>query len=104
MNAVYMLGANICSLIIRERPPSVLERLQAAVEGQSRVVISVITYYEMLLGTIGRKSSPRLAALVESFVARLNAVLPWERGAAEEAVASQVASENTARSPSEGHI
>jgi tRNA(fMet)-specific endonuclease VapC len=79
-----MLDTNICSFIMRDRPPALLQRLQAAVEQQDSIVISVITYYEMLLGTIGRNASPRHAALVESFVSRLSAILPWERGAAEE--------------------
>ncbi|HSR72514.1 MAG TPA: type II toxin-antitoxin system VapC family toxin [Kiloniellales bacterium] len=86
MTAVYMLDTNICSYIMRERPPVVLERLQAATEQQNSVVISVITYYEMLLGTIGRAATARHARLVAAFVARLSAILPWERAAAEEAV------------------
>ena len=80
-----MLDTNICSFIMRQRPLAVLERLQAAVERQHSIVISVITYYEMLLGTIGRKASPRHAALVEAFTARFSAILPWERAAAEQA-------------------
>jgi tRNA(fMet)-specific endonuclease VapC len=80
-----MLDTNICSFIMRERPPAVLERLQAATERQSAIVISVITYYEILLGTIGRKASSRHAALAEAFVARLSAILPWEREAADQA-------------------
>ncbi len=80
-----MLDTNICSFIMRERPPAVLDRLQKAVELQNSIAISVITYYEMLLGTIGRNASPHHAGLVEAFVARLSAILPWERSAAEEA-------------------
>ena len=80
-----MLDTNICSFIMRERPAVVLERLQAAVEGQNSIVISVVTYYEMLLGAIGRKASARHAALIESFVTRLSAILPWDHAAAEEA-------------------
>ena len=83
MNTVYMLDTNICAFIMRERPPALLERLQAAVEKQNRIVISVITYYEMLLGTIGRKASPRHARLVEAFAVRLSDILPWDRTAAE---------------------
>ena len=82
----YMLDTNICSFIMRDRPVAVLARLQAAVDRQQRIVISVITYYEMLLGTIGRNASPRHGALVAAFVTRLSAVLPWERAAAEEAM------------------
>ena len=86
MNTVYMLDTNTCSFIMRERPTAVLEQLQAAIEGQNSIVISVITYYEMLLGTVGKNSSPRHAALVDAFVSRLSAILPWERAAAEEAM------------------
>lgn len=85
MSGIYMLDTNICSFIMRERPVSVLERLQAAVEGQHQVVVSVVTYYEMLLGTVGRNASPRHARLVEAFVARLSAILPWDAAAAEHA-------------------
>ena len=81
-----MLDTNICSFIMRERPPAVLDRLETAVEQQNSIVISVITYYEMLLGTISRNASPRHARLVEAFVRRLSAILPWERAAAEEAM------------------
>ena len=85
MPATYMLDTNICSFIMRERPASVLDRLQAEAEGQHQIVISVITYYEMLLGTVGRDASPRHARLVEAFVTRLSTILPWEAAAAEKA-------------------
>ena len=81
----YMLDTNTCAYIMRERPLAVLERLQAATEAQHGVVISMVPYYEMLLGTIGRKASARHAALVEAFVARLSDILPWDRAAAEQA-------------------
>ena len=81
-----MLDTNICSFIMRERPPAALDRLQQAVELQNSVAISVITYYEMLLGVIGRKATPHHARLVEAFVARLSAILPWDRAAADQAM------------------
>jgi tRNA(fMet)-specific endonuclease VapC len=81
-----MLDTDICSFIMRERPPTLLERLQEAAERQDSIVISVITYYEMLMGTIGRNASPRHGALVEAFVARLSAIAPWDSAAAEEAM------------------
>ncbi len=84
MSVVYMLDTNICSSIMRERPIVVLERLQETVEAQHRIVISVVTYYEMLLGATGRKASPRHAHLVKAFVARLSDILPWDRDAAEQ--------------------
>lgn len=81
---IYMLDTNICSFIMRNRPPALLQRLQETAERGDGVVISVVTYYEMLLGAIGKKASPRHAGLVEAFVARVSGVLPWERAAAEE--------------------
>lgn len=85
MPAVYMLDTNICSFIMRERPASVIERLQEVTESQHQIVISVITYYEMLLGTVGRNASPRHARLVDAFVTRLSNILPWDAAAAEKA-------------------
>jgi tRNA(fMet)-specific endonuclease VapC len=85
MPTVYMLDTNICSFIMRERPVSVLERLQEAAESQHQIVISVITYYEMLLGTVGRNASPRHARLVDAFVSRLSMILPWDAAAAQRA-------------------
>ena len=58
---IYMLDTNICSFIMRERPPAVLDRLQQAVAYQNSIAISVITYYEMLLGAFGKNASPRHA-------------------------------------------
>jgi tRNA(fMet)-specific endonuclease VapC len=97
MSRVYMLDTNICSFIIRQRPVSVVGRLQAVAEAGDSAVISVITYYEMLLGTIGRRASPRHAPLVEAFVARLSAILPWDRSAAEEStrIRQELASRGT---------
>lgn len=86
MPAIYMLDTNICSFIMRERPASVLERLQEVAESQHQIVISVITYYEMLLGTVGRNASPRHARLVDAFVSRLSTILPWDAASAERAV------------------
>lgn len=83
--AIYMPDTNICSFIMRERPASVLERLQDVAESQHQIVISVITYYEMLLGTVGRNASPRHARLVDAFVTRLSTVLPWDAASAERA-------------------
>ena len=73
-----MLDTNICSFIMRERPPAVVDRLQRAIELQNSVAISVITYYEMLLGAIG-KTLHRSRDLIEAFGApvRHSAWIAW---------------------------
>ncbi len=85
MPATYMLDTNICSFIMRERPASVLRQLEAAATRQHRIVLSTITYYEMLVGTIGRNASPKHARLVEAFVSRVSDIMPWDAAAAEQA-------------------
>ena len=76
MTQLYMLDMNICSFVMRERPIELLARLQACVDAQERIVVSAITYAEMRFGAVGKKASPKHAALVSAFVARLDGVLP----------------------------
>jgi tRNA(fMet)-specific endonuclease VapC len=81
---LYMLDMNICSFVMRERPIELLARLQACVDAQERIVVSAITYAEMRFGAVGKKASPKHAALVSAFVARLDGVLPWDAAAVDE--------------------
>lgn len=68
---------------MREHPISVLERLQAIASHQHRIVISAITYQEMLFGLLGKKALPKHAILVNEFLKRLDDVLPWDKAAVE---------------------
>ncbi len=77
----YMLDTCICSFIMRKLPIHVLEKLQAAVSKQHRIVISAITYQEMQFGLLGKKASPKHALLVAGFLNRLDEVLPWDKDA-----------------------
>jgi tRNA(fMet)-specific endonuclease VapC len=81
---LYMLDTNICYFVMRERPIELLSRLQACVDAQERIVVSAITYAEMRFGAVGKKASPKHAALVSAFVARLDGVLPWDAAAVDE--------------------
>ena len=83
----YMLDTCICSFIMRERPESVLERLALEVKNQNRIVISAVTYAEMRYGEIGKKASPKHAVLVNEFIRRLDAILPWDRHAVDATIA-----------------
>ena len=78
-----MLDTNICSFIMREQPQTVLNALQTHVENRDRIVISAITYSELRFGAIGKKASPRHNYIVDEFMARINAVLAWDKGAVE---------------------
>ncbi len=82
----YMLDTCICSFIMREHPDSVIQRLTAEVEQGNRIVISAITYAEMRYGQIGKKASTKHKMLVDEFVKRLDAVLPWDQSAVDATV------------------
>ena len=74
----YMLDANICSFIIRKRPPVVIERLQAAMDKRDAVCISTVVYYEMRGSGLGTRYEP----LIQQFLARVTSVAPWDHAAA----------------------
>lgn len=76
-----MLDTCICSYIMRERPLSVLRRLQEASQSQHRLVISAITYAELQYGAASKRASPKHQILVDAFVQRIDMVLAWDRQA-----------------------
>ncbi|BBI49211.1 tRNA(fMet)-specific endonuclease VapC [Vreelandella olivaria] len=82
----YMLDTCICSFIMRERAVSVISRLATEVEQGNRIVVSTITYAEMRYGQIGKKASAKHKSLVDEFVKRLDAVLPWDKQAVDATV------------------
>ncbi len=82
----YMLDTCICSFIMREHPTSVISRLAAEVERGNRIVVSAVTYAEMRYGQIGKKASAKHKPLVDEFVKRLDAVLPWDQPAVDATV------------------
>ncbi|HCN45471.1 MAG TPA: VapC toxin family PIN domain ribonuclease [Pseudomonas sp.] len=77
----FMLDTCICSFIMREHPETVIKRLSDEVVRGNRIVISAITYAEMRYGQIGKKASTKHKTLVDEFVKRLDAVLPWDQQA-----------------------
>jgi tRNA(fMet)-specific endonuclease VapC len=83
LKKVYMLDTNICSFIMRERPEALLKVLQGHVENKDRLVISAVTYAELRFGAIGKKASPKHNLIVDQFMERIDAVLPWDKAAVE---------------------
>ncbi|GLR69535.1 hypothetical protein [Agaribacter marinus] len=81
MKNIYMLDTDICAYIMRERPIRVLNALQAHVESKHRIVISAITYSELMFGSIGKKASPKMPQYVAEFLERIDSVMPWDNSA-----------------------
>lgn len=82
----YMLDTCICSFIMRDHPEAVIKRLITEVQLGNRIIISAITYAEMRYGQIGKKASAKHKILVDEFVRRLDAVLPWDQRAVDATV------------------
>lgn len=101
-----MLNTNICSFIMREMPESVLRRLAAASAQKHRIVISAITYAEMRYGQIGKKASAHHKTMVDEFVLRLDAILPWDKHAVDATieVKKALSSAGTAIGPNDSAI
>jgi len=77
---LYMLDTDICSYVIKNRPPEVRQKMNAVPLDQQ--AISVVTYAELLYG-VKRSSSQRVnRQVVDAFVRHLT-VLEWNADAAE---------------------
>jgi tRNA(fMet)-specific endonuclease VapC len=81
--SVYMLDTNICSFLIRSKPEYLLDKLQEMTQLQHQIVISSITYAELMFGAINKKASPKMPEIVAEFVDRLHAILAWDKKAVE---------------------
>lgn len=63
---------------MRERPQSVLIRLNQEIQQGHQIVISAITYAEMRYGEIGKKASPKHAILIQQFLKCVDSILAWD--------------------------
>ena len=89
MNRTYMLDIGICALILREHPAALLKPLEQAVLDGDRIVVPAITWAKISLAA--RVSGPAAQQLADAFAARLDAILHWDRAAADATTEIKVA-------------
>jgi tRNA(fMet)-specific endonuclease VapC len=77
----YLLDTNICSYVLRSRPPSVKERFDEA--GDGALAISTVVLAELLYGAARHPHAVAIRREIADLVSRL-AVLPWDEAAAED--------------------
>ena len=77
----YMLDTNICSYVLRSRPPSVKARFDEA--GDGALAISAVVLAELLYGAARHPEAVAIRREIADLVSRL-AVLPWDEVAAED--------------------
>ena len=87
---IIMLSSDICRLVIRQQPAPLLSRLQAWSVAGDEVVISAITYAELIAGVLLTENQSAHMALVEAFCERLEDVAPWNREAVDAYTAIQM--------------
>ncbi|MBT5484774.1 MAG: type II toxin-antitoxin system VapC family toxin [Gammaproteobacteria bacterium] len=78
---IIMLSSDLCRLVIRDQPTALLGRLQEWSVNGDEVVISAITYAELIAGALLTQNQSSHIALVEAFCERLEDVVPWNRDA-----------------------
>ena len=77
----YMLDTNICSYVLKSRPPSVKARFDEA--GDGALAISTVVLAELLYGAARHPKAVAIRREIADLVSRL-VVLPWDEAAAEE--------------------
>ncbi len=78
---IIMLASDTCRSIMRNQPVSLLSRLQQWSAASDEIVISSITYAELVAAALLTGEQERHMHLVEAFCARLDVIVPWDSAA-----------------------
>ncbi|MBC7541942.1 MAG: type II toxin-antitoxin system VapC family toxin [Candidatus Sericytochromatia bacterium] len=76
---MWLLDTNICSYILKHRPPSVLQRFSEV--GAEHLATSTVVLGGLLFGCVRHPDGERIRREVEDFVSRLQ-IVPWDDAAA----------------------
>ena len=86
---IIMLASDTCRCIMRSQPVELLTRLQQWSTASDEIVISSITYAELVAAALLTSEQKRHMHLVEEFCTRLDAIVPWDSAAVEAYTALQ---------------
>jgi tRNA(fMet)-specific endonuclease VapC len=78
---IIMLASDICRTVIRNQPAPLLSQLQQWSAASAEIVISSITYAELVAAALLTSEQERHMSLVEEFCARLDAIVSWDSSA-----------------------
>lgn len=76
-----MLATDVCRVILRQQPQTLLNRLQSLSSASNPVVISAVTYAELVAAALQTEERSRHMELVDAFCDRLDDIVPWDSGA-----------------------
>jgi tRNA(fMet)-specific endonuclease VapC len=78
-----LLATDLCRTILRQQPVALLSRLQGWSAAGEAVVVSAISYAELVAAALLTAERDRHMRLVAEFSARLDAIVPWDSSAVE---------------------
>ena len=78
---LIMLATDICRSILKQQPKALLSQLQSWSADSDEIVISAITYAELVAAALLTAEQERHMQLIEAFCDRLDAVVPWDSAA-----------------------
>lgn len=78
---VILLASDICRQIIKEQPLGLLQLLQSWSAKSDELMLSSITYAELIAGVLLTEQREKHMQLVQEFCERLDDIVPWDSGA-----------------------
>ncbi len=81
---LHMLDTDTCSYLIKKRPLSVLTKMDDATQQGHEIIISSITYAELMLGAKRAQNTAKLLISINDLYECLHAVYPWDKAAADQ--------------------
>lgn len=80
---LYMLDTDTCSYLIKKNPLSVLQTMDITVQEGHEIVISSITYAELMLGAKRAVNRESLLVRIHALCERLHDICAWDKHAAD---------------------
>ena len=78
---IIMLASDICRQVLKQQPTPLLKNLQQWSVESHEIVISAITYAELVAAALLTSQQERHMLLVEAFCDRLDAIVAWDSAA-----------------------
>jgi tRNA(fMet)-specific endonuclease VapC len=81
---LLLLSSDICRHIILTRDPVALEVLESWSSEGHEIMLSAISYAELVAGALQTADKIKHMALVKAFCERLDAIVPWDGAAVDQ--------------------
>ncbi|MDC0598542.1 type II toxin-antitoxin system VapC family toxin [Gammaproteobacteria bacterium] len=78
---VILLASDVCRYIIKQQPKGLLQSLQGWSAQGDELMLSAITYAELIAGALLTENREKHIKLVQEFCERLDDIVSWDSGA-----------------------